>query len=433
MAKKPIIEIDIQDEKFQKFLKAYGEFEDSIKDIPSSWKRVDNAISGSGKRMSALSAKAAQSLGLSAKNAQKLDNALKAAAGQTKNLGDNAKKSSGGFDALRKSAEKTRKVIRGIWRLTKKLGKFSLGAIGLSGAGLWGLADLTGAATSRERESLAAGVSPGVMAAWKTSLWSLQNPGAILNKIATARQTASGQAALNIGAPGWQNMTVSQTAAKYLETSQAMMKRARGSHTALTQAEARLSLLDTPNLLALMNMKKGLLPSQLDLARRAAPSMQFDAGTAKKWADLQVALEQAGYKVSTALINALSKLAPKITQFSETMTNQLVKFIGSKEFSQDVDSFIKGIKLLAQETMTIAHYLSWILPSKGPKPRKGFSAAGFREFKHPLPVDNSISEMNNRMSKTLQMMQALGPIHVLVTNKSHADVSVMSHAATKSQ
>lgn len=490
MANKPIIEIDVQDEKFQKFLKAYKEFDASLGHIPDSWKKLDQAIGKSGKKTSAIAKETAKAMGLSAAQAVKLGKAIKSADDSTKSLGSNAKKSASGFDHLKKSAEKAGNVVHRILGLTTKIGKISLGIAGIGGgAALWGIADLAGSAMRRQRSALGAGVSTGTMAAWNAYLSpTLGNPESLLNRIAIARQSPQDRWWLTQGAPNWQKHTISQNAASMLMNAQKFMKQYKSSHVALAAAGARgyLQAFDPTTLIRLQNMSQKQLMGEIHGAQAAAPGMGFSRATGNAWTGLSVQLHAAGVRIETALINALHPLAPAIRKLSNQIVTWIdhalgggnakklfsemakgisgfAKYMGSKEFSQHVHNFMSALGMLAKETMAVAEHLKWILPSNESKAARmkslskaahqnmalgsklfGLSALGVGPS--PAPHHHSmggIIERPNGMEHPLSKMisQAILdsiagnpiPVHVKVYNSTSARVDVMSHAAGRPQ
>lgn len=465
MARKSIIEIDVQDEKFQRFLKAYGDFQESLDDIPESWKKLDKAIGTSGKRMTGLGREAALSLGLSAENAAKLDKAIKAAGHSTQNLDKHARNGARGFDHLKRSAEGATKIVGRLAGLVGKVGALGLGIAGIGGgAALYGLADLASAAMGRQRAALGAGVSPGTMASWNAYLSPvLGSPSSMLSKVAIARQTASERWALNLASPDWAKEGVSGTSAQILERAQSFMKQYKSSHVALTAAGARgfLQFLSPTEMIRLGNMSRSQLMRDVGSAQAMAPSMQFNRRTGAEWTGLSVQLHAAGIRIETSLINALAPLAPAIRRLSNDLVNwiqtalgggkikawvaqarqgveKFAAFIGSQKFNNDVHQFVSAIELLSKETMAVAHALSWIVPQKvTPSDFKSkIKAYDVRSnLQSPTLSPSHGMSWGHIMEQSLRSIlnQFIPEVHVKVSNSTSSRVDVMSHAAARPQ
>jgi hypothetical protein len=336
MANKPVLEIEVNDAAFQRFVGIYNEYRASLDDMPDVWAKINASMAGGGDA-------AKDSLALAAAQAGLIAEALANAVSAQKSLGSETHSSAKGMASFAKSAKGAAKEIVSIGSWLLKLSAVGLG-LGAIGSG-FGFDALAGAALTRTRASRSLGLTPGQLASFQINAQQFLDPGAL--NAAAAAQTDISKAGLlktlGINFAQAQNESASDLAFE-------MLRNARASWVDATKRG--LSPMQMPAIMAYQNLGGNVADirnaantplSELDAAQRRsnrdAAGLGFDAATSQAWIGLKLSLDRAGMTIESGLIRALAPLAPKI----EELSTAVVKFIAGFLDGPQLDQFIKNV------------------------------------------------------------------------------------------
>ena len=341
MAQKPIIEIDVRDAAFDAFFDKFEKFRTHLEDIPDAWKKLGDAMEGSGKAVGAGALDAKDALAVAAAQAGVIAEALSEAVKQQSSLGRETSKSEKGFASLTKTAKGLGKEIVSIGL---NILKFSAVGLGLSalGGGL-GFADLASQALSRQRTSNRLGLSPGQLASFQVNAQPFLETSALANAVAAQSDVRSaGQlAALGID---FQHAQKEQTSDLAFE----MLKQAR---TAWIQAQqSGLSPMQSPAVMAYQalggdigDVRQAAMASLTEInkaqadVKRDAASLDYSRKVGAAWIEFEKALDRAGFLINTDFINALTGLAPELTKLSTEVVGAISAFLKGDELGKVID------------------------------------------------------------------------------------------------
>lgn len=329
-----VLEIDVQDEKFRKFLSAFGDFQESVGELPAAWRKAFDAVKMPDKKIS----KAQKSVEGMAHSAKKLDKLFA--------------RSAHGMTALGKATNKTAHAMKSLLGIATKLSAAGLALGGIAGAGsLFGMDELANIAMSRRMQAKVTGMSTGKLAALQVAMRPiLGSPDAVAAKMAEARNSVAGQSFLarTVG-PGWQSMGRMQSYFALVNRAQHLMKTAAPG-TGLTQAGALgyTHFLSTPDLLRLKNTKTKTLMGYEAMAWHNRHALGFSNRTAREWTALAMQLNKAKVLIETDLIRSLSKLAKPIGKLTQEFSSWVSAGLKSKDFAAMIGEADTGLKSLAK-------------------------------------------------------------------------------------
>ncbi|MDJ8397513.1 hypothetical protein LEC85_02640 [Salmonella enterica] len=391
MAAKSIVEIDVQDEKFQSFLEKFNEYQKALGELPEQWRgavhglgeaaketeRVRDGTEGITKAFAdGVAALASVNDGL-----DRLNGNLEKA---TKTQTEFNKKSGGARNFLKKASKDAKSLAGHIKDATTSL--LSWGTVlglfsGLAGAGgLWGLNHLAGNASAQRFTAMGLGTTAGGLNSTAVDFQkALGNPVGTLGAIRDAQLDLSKR---------WQfrAMGVDNPDRDPAELLPEMIKAARDIfvRNGSTQQGAEAYGLTNYFTLDDLNRFKKMSDEEIDAMAKQAQQdtrrLQLTDQQLRQWQDFNIQLDRSKVSIGNTFIRGLAPLAPELGKLSDAFSGAIEtvlkspelgkwidglsdgirrfgNYLASPEFQKDVEAFISGVERLGR---VIGKVIDWI-------------------------------------------------------------------------
>lgn len=387
MAAKSIVEIDVQDEKFQSFLEKFNEYQKALGELPEQWRgavhglgeaaketeRVREGTEGITKAFAdGVAALASVNDGL-----DRLNGNLEKA---TKTQTEFNKKSGGARNFLNKASKDAKSLAGHIKDATTSL--LSWGTVlGLAGAGgLWGLNHLAGNASAQRFTAMGLGTTAGGLNSTAVDFQkALGNPVGTLGAIRDAQLDLSKR---------WQfrAMGVDNPDRDPAELLPEMIKAARDIfvRNGSTQQGAEAYGLTNYFTLDDLNRFKKMSDEEIDAMAKQAQQdtrrLQLTDQQLRQWQDFNIQLDRSKVSIGNTFIRGLAPLAPELGKLSDAFSGAIEtvlkspelgkwidglsdgirrfgNYLASLEFQKDVEAFISGVERLGR---VIGKVIDWI-------------------------------------------------------------------------
>ncbi|EGK0691613.1 hypothetical protein IOM06_002838 [Salmonella enterica] len=391
MAAKSIVEIDVQDEKFQSFLEKFNEYQKALGELPEQWRgavhglgdaaketeRVRDGTEGITKAFAdGVAALASVNDGL-----DRLNGNLEKA---TKTQTEFNKKSGGARNFLNKASKDAKSLAGHIKDATTSL--LSWGTVlglfsGLAGAGgLWGLNHLAGNASAQRFTAMGLGTTAGGLNSTAVDFQkALGNPVGTLGAIRDAQLDLSKR---------WQfrAMGVDNPDRDPAELLPEMIKAARDIfvRNGSTQQGAEAYGLTNYFTLDDLNRFKKMSDEEIDTMAKQAQQdtrrLQLTDQQLRQWQDFNIQLDRSKVSIGNTFIRGLAPLAPELGKLSDAFSGAIEtvlkspelgkwidglsdgirrfgNYLASPEFQKDVEAFISGVERLGR---VIGKVIDWI-------------------------------------------------------------------------
>ncbi|EKL2924046.1 hypothetical protein PQ304_002779 [Salmonella enterica] len=391
MAAKSIVEIDVQDEKFQSFLEKFNEYQKALGELPEQWRgavhglgeaaketeRVREGTEGITKAFAdGVAALASVNDGL-----DRLNGNLEKA---TKTQTEFNKKSGGARTFLNKASKDAKSLAGHIKDATTSL--LSWGTVlglfsGLAGAGgLWGLNHLAGNASAQRFTAMGLGTTAGGLNSTAVDFQkALGNPVGTLGAIRDAQLDLSKR---------WQfrAMGVDNPDRDPAELLPEMIKAARDIfvRNGSTQQGAEAYGLTNYFTLDDLNRFKKMSDEEIDAMAKQAQQdtrrLQLTDQQLRQWQDFNIQLDRSKVSIGNTFIRGLAPLAPELGKLSDAFSGAIEtvlkspelgkwidglsdgirrfgNYLASPEFQKDVEAFISGVERLGR---VIGKVIDWI-------------------------------------------------------------------------
>jgi hypothetical protein len=304
---KAIIEVDIRDEKFQRFRELFDRYTAELAKTPNAWKAVSKESAGMATQFERMSA------------ALMAQNALTA---ETKDAEDKRHKVLSANEQLWSSMAKSSGVIaKHSLDIGTRLLKW--GAIlggGLLGGSLWGIDKMAAGVSESRRSAMGLGLSIGEQKSFNINFERLLDPN-FLSQVAEMKMDPSKAGPLYTMGVG--------TGGSTEDTAVALVKamRSKAQSTRIDQ----LGLLDkmtglnagTEEWRRLHDMGTPEFNQLLAGNKSGVGALGLDDATAKKWQDFTTQMQKAGTQIENVFVKGLVKLAGPL----ENLSKSLVSFI----------------------------------------------------------------------------------------------------------
>ncbi|EBV1223914.1 hypothetical protein EUR46_00600 [Salmonella enterica subsp. enterica serovar Bareilly] len=391
MAAKSIVEIDVQDEKFQSFLEKFNEYQKALGELPEQWRgavhglgeaaketeRVREGTEGITKAFAdGVAALASVNDGL-----DRLNGNLEKA---TKTQTEFNKKSGGARNFLNKASKDAKSLAGHIKDATTSL--LSWGTVlglfsGLAGAGgLWGLNHLAGNASAQRFTAMGLGTTAGGLNSTAVDFQkALGNPVGTLGAIRDAQLDLSKR---------WQfrAMGVDNPDRDPAELLPEMIKAARDIfvRNGSTQQGAEAYGLTNYFTLDDLNRFKKMSDEEIDAMAKQAQQdtrrLQLTDQQLRQWQDFNIQLDRSKVSIGNTFIRGLAPLASELGKLSDAFSGAIEtvlkspelgkwidglsdgirrfgNYLASPEFQKDVEAFISGVERLGR---VIGKVIDWI-------------------------------------------------------------------------
>ncbi|EEA3576669.1 hypothetical protein FVH73_07825 [Salmonella enterica] len=391
MAAKSIVEIDVQDEKFQSFLEKFNEYQKALSELPEQWRgavhglgeaaketeRVRDGTEGITKAFAdGVAALASVNDGL-----DRLNGNLEKA---TKTQTEFNRKSGGARNFLNKASKDAKSLAGHIKDATTSL--LSWGTVlglfsGLAGTGgLWGLNHLAGNASAQRFTAMGLGTTAGGLNSTAVDFQkALGNPVGTLGAIRDAQLDLSKR---------WQfrAMGVDNPDRDRAELLPEMIKAARDifvRHGSTQQGAEAYGLTNYFTLDDLNRFKK-MSDEEIDAMAKQAQQdtrrLQLTDQQLRQWQDFNIQLDRSKVSIGNTFIRGLAPLAPELGKLSDAFSGAIEtvlkspelgkwidglsdgirrfgNYLASTEFQKDVEAFISGVERLGR---VIGKVIDWI-------------------------------------------------------------------------
>lgn len=391
MAAKSIVEIDVQDEKFQSFLEKFNEYQKALGELPEQWRgavhglgeaaketeRVRDGTEGITKAFAdGVAALASVNDGL-----DRLNGNLEKA---TKTQTEFNKKSGGARNFLNKASKDAKSLAGHIKDATTSL--LSWGTVlglfsGLAGAGgLWGLNHLAGNASAQRFTAMGLGTTAGGLNSTAVDFQkALGNPVGTLGAIRDAQLDLSKR---------WQfrAMGVDNPDRDPAELLPEMIKAARdifvrnGSTQQGAEAYGLTNYFTLDDLSRFKKMSDEEIDAMAKQAQQDTRRLQLTDQQLRQWQDFNIQLDRSKVSIGNTFIRGLAPLAPELGKLSDAFSGAIEtvlkspelgkwidglsdgirrfgNYLASPEFQKDVEAFISGVERLGR---VIGKVIDWI-------------------------------------------------------------------------
>ncbi|EHC3793153.1 hypothetical protein JS980_003523 [Salmonella enterica subsp. enterica serovar Panama] len=391
MAAKSIVEIDVQDERFQSFLEKFNEYQKALSELPEQWRgavhglgeaaketeRVRDGTEGITKAFAdGVAALASVNDGL-----DRLNGNLEKA---TKTQTEFNKKSGGARNFLNKASKDAKSLAGHIKDATTSL--LSWGTVlglfpGLAGAGgLWGLNHLAGNASAQRFTAMGLGTTAGGLNSTAVDFQkALGNPVGTLGAIRDAQLDLSKR---------WQfrAMGVDNPDRDPAELLPEMIKAARdifvrnGSTRQGAEAYGLTNYFTLDDLNRFKKMSDEEIDAMAKQAQQDTRRLQLTDQQLRQWQDFNIQLDRSKVSIGNTFIRGLAPLAPELGKLSDAFSGAIEtvlkspelgkwidglsdgirrfgNYLASTEFQKDVEAFISGVERLGR---VIGKVIDWI-------------------------------------------------------------------------
>ncbi|EPX3069384.1 hypothetical protein ACWYOF_003097 [Salmonella enterica subsp. enterica serovar Braenderup] len=391
MAAKSIVEIDVQDEKFQSFLEKFNEYQKALGELPEQWRGAVHGLGEAAKetervREGTVGITKAFADGVAAlasvnDGLDRLNGNLEKA---TKTQTEFNKKSGGARNFLNKASKDAKSLAGHIKDATTSL--LSWGTVlglfsGLAGAGgLWGLNHLAGNASAQRFTAMGLGTTAGGLNSTAVDFQkALGNPVGTLGAIRDAQLDLSKR---------WQfrAMGVDNPDRDPAELLPEMIKAARDIfvRNGSTQQGAEAYGLTNYFTLDDLNRFKKMSDEEIDAMAKQAQQdtrrLQLTDQQLRQWQDFNIQLDRSKVSIGNTFIRGLAPLAPELGKLSDAFSGAIEtvlkspelgkwidglsdgirrfgNYLASPEFQKDVEAFISGVERLGR---VIGKVIDWI-------------------------------------------------------------------------
>ncbi|HFF6858002.1 TPA: hypothetical protein ACGEBV_003621 [Yersinia enterocolitica] len=355
MAAKSIIDIDVNDDKFQSFMEKFNEYQAALGDLPEAWRGVAHGIGDTEKE----TAKARSELQGVAKSFSDGAAAILSINSGLDRLNDSLDKANKNQSGFNKNAGAAKKFLSGATKDAKSLAGhikdattslISWGSIlglfsGLIGAGgLFGINRLASGAASQRFTALGLGTTSGGLDSSAINYQrALSNPTGTLGAIRDSQLDLSKRwqfQAMGINNPD-------QDPAKLLPQ---MIRNARdifvknGSNLQGAEAHGLTNFFTLDDLNRFKNMSDAEIDSMEKRAAQDSKQLQLSDQIQKQWTDFNVQLQRSGYSIENSFIRGLAPLAPQLTRLSDSVSGMIDSFLKSPELGKWIDGLSQGVQ-----------------------------------------------------------------------------------------
>ncbi|MBX9496054.1 hypothetical protein J8Z86_08185 [Yersinia enterocolitica] len=355
MAAKSIIDIDVNDDKFQSFMEKFSEYQTALDDLPEAWRGVAQGIGDTEKE----TAKARSELEGVAKSFSDGAAAILSINSGLDRLNDSLDKANKNQSGFNKNASAAKKFLSGATKDAKSLAGhikdattslISWGSIlglfsGLIGAGgLFGINRLASGASSQRFTTLGLGTTSGGLDSTAINYQrALSNPTGTLGAIRDSQLDLSKRwqfQAMGINNPD-------QDPAKLLPQ---MIRNARdifvknGSNLQGAEAHGLTNFFTLDDLNRFKNMSDAEIDSMEKQSQKDAVRLQLTDQQLKQWQDFNVQLDLSNRSIRNAFVTGLAPLAPSLGKLSDAVSGAIDTFLQSPELGKWIDSLSQGIQ-----------------------------------------------------------------------------------------
>ncbi len=434
MSFKSIIDIDVNDEKFQGFLKQFDEFLSKTEAVPEPFRDMEKRIGKTRSEVAKLGSEMEKRMKAAGKTTHGVAGGFEHINKEIKRMPNGMHRASAAFKSFGHEAKRVGNVLNGVAGFALKFTPIGLALEAIGGAAsLFGLGDLAGDAMTRMRTAKSMGMRPGSVSAIEAVMRPvLPNAEGALASFSAAYTSPQGMAALRrvFGGNSFQGERKSTAFFQMLQKAQQFAKStptdllgpmasARGfTQAGLSVADLRVLKHTSASSLALLEQEAAADRAKLSFSRK----------TAKDWEKLDVQLREAGIQIGTVLIKDLAALGPSIARLTRTIVND----ISSPFFQQKLKAFAHWV---AQGADALEHWLK----SPAFKTDMADFESGFDKIVKKLPTfAEALTDASNAIIAIWRALHpyapdAVAPPHATAPKKYQAALHAARNATNRTQ
>lgn len=355
MAAKSIIEIDVNDDKFQSFMEKFNEYQAALKDLPKDWQGAADGIVNTGKETNKATTEA-ESLTKAFNDGAKAILSINSGIDRLnvnlekagKNQGDFSRHAGNAKGFLNAATKDAKSLAGHIKDATTSLLAWS-GIVGLftgvmGAGGLFGINRLASVASSQRFTSLGLGTSIGALDSTAINYQrALSNPTGTLGAIRDAQMDLSKRwqfSAMGINNP---DRSPDQLLPQMIRNARDIFVQ-NGSTLQGAQAHGLTNFFSLDDLNRFKNMSEAELDAMDKRAQRDARMLQITDQQAKQWQDFNVQLDYSNQSIRNTFIRGLAPLTPALTKLSDSLSVAIDTVLKSPELGKWIDGLSAGIQ-----------------------------------------------------------------------------------------
>lgn len=356
MAVKSVIDIDVDDAKFQRFNEIFKRYKTALEETKGTWGEIAKGQEELAERTQRIVAATLAANEAAKEGAEEEDHKV-----------ERLEKSERLWVSIHRSSAGVAKSILDIGAGIIKWGGALAG--GLLGGSLWGLDRMAESTSDNRRRAMGLGTNIGEMRSFDINFQRAVDPN-FLDKVNEMRNDPSkawSLATMGVRSGG----DTTQTAVELLK---AMYNKAHTTNMPLGMLDTITGLgVGTQAWQRLKTMQPQEFQQLLGQYQKGVGAMEPGERNAKAWTDFVTQLETAGESIKNVFVKGLAPLAPSLTKLSDaivhlvqhafpasgdgpiqkgidklsTELDKFAKYIGSDKFLTDVDRFVSGTGQLA--------------------------------------------------------------------------------------
>jgi hypothetical protein len=355
MPLKSIIDIELNDLSFQKFIGQYKAYETALAGAPAAWKAVSAGIDGSKKSFDELVGAAKSRLVL----AKLTSEAEKVASEQLHRATGEATSQARSWASLAKDSKSFAGNVIGA---TKSLLQWSGVVTAVSGiigtGGLFGIDRLAQGVAGQRKDASGIRVTPGELKSFDLNFGRLlDNPtgflGGISESLSDVRKAAP-YAALELSYDQERTKAPADVAIDVLRAEKRLADRTDQRHLGNTFDSFQLGMLGG-SLQDFQRIKDRPLAELEDNIRHNQADrkgLDLTQGQQRAWENLQVQLSRAGDSIEKTFVVGLTKLADPLGNLSESFVKVVGAFASSPRLKTFIDETAAGLDIFASKIGT---------------------------------------------------------------------------------
>lgn len=333
---RPVIDIDVNDDKFKAFQKEFEKYQEALKKLPGAWGETDKAVEGTAGTYATMTAAllAQQEL-------------LATSVDHHESLHRVARSTDTSMQSLARS---TGRVAANIKSATTSLLKWSAITTAFSGligvGGLWGLDRLAIASSGARRSATGLGITSGQQQALNLTLGRYIDANGNLQSIVNAQNDYSQRFRFN-------QLGIQDAAHKDPATLAAEM--AIRAHDLYQQGDKSQQFAESHGITQFYTMDEWRrlgntsleeLQSVLRENQRLSQQLAVDPRTQKAWQDFDYRLRTAGQSIENIFITRLGPLATPLDHLSASITKAVDNFLSTPKLGEWIEDLGHEIEWL---------------------------------------------------------------------------------------
>ena len=332
MTLKSILDIEIEDQKFKRFVELFDKYQQALAKTPNVWAKVGKAQAELAKMSQTMTA----AMLAQTEHMREINSAERE---QQRHLTTAGRLWTGIAGSARSVASHVLRATGALLRWAGALG----GLIGVGG--LFGLGRMASDVGEQRRSAMGLGMSIGSMKAFGTDFGRVVNPGSFLSGVMHMRTNPAMSGALwALGVnPDGSERSVA------IATMNALRARAKSTPTSqlglILQELPGLQGVSVEDLQRMKSMSGAEWTGQLRHFARDRRSMNIGGATALGWQDFATQLERAGQQIFKTFVVGLAPLEKPLSNLSKSFVHVLQVLMRKNGLIEDgIDTFAKWLK-----------------------------------------------------------------------------------------